>query len=70
MSDDIDIKQGLKTILWCLITMCILGAIIMFIDPKLNQHMYMFFFPFIVAIVSAVGVIMIYFKIKKDNKVR
>ena len=35
----IDFKARMKTILWCLVAMCILGSIIIFIDPKLNQHM-------------------------------
>ena len=60
----IDFKARMKTILWCLVAMCILGSIIIFIDPKLNQHIHLLIAPFVVAIGSAIGVIIIYLKTK------
>jgi len=65
--EKIDFKARMKTILYCLITMCVLGTTIVFIDPKLNQHMYLFIAPFVVAISSAIGVVIIYLKTRKSS---
>ena len=62
--DEIDFKARIKTIFYCMIVMCILGTIIIFIDPKLNEHIYLLIAPFVVAIGSGIGVIIIYFKTK------
>ena len=69
MKDEIDIKQRIKTILYCLIVMCILGTILIFIDPKINQHMYLLIAPFVVAIGSAIGVVIIYLKTRKNHSI-
>ena len=62
--EEIDFKRRIKTIFYCIIAMCILGTVIIFIDPKLNEHIYLLIAPFVVAIISAIGVIVIYFKTK------
>lgn len=65
MKDEISIKDRLKTILWCLVAMSILGSIAIVVDPKLNEHIYLLVVPFAVAISSAIGVIIIYLKTKE-----
>ena len=68
MTQEIDIKDRLKTILYCLLAITLLGIIILFIDPNLDEHLYLLSVPFGVSIISAIGVVVIYFVYEKKKK--
>lgn len=66
--ETIDFKARMKTIIRCLVAMSVLGTVIIFLDSKLDQHMYLLFIPLIVAIGSGIGAFIIYLKINNPSK--
>ena len=65
MKEIIEIKRRMKTMLYCLFAMGIVGIIIIFIDKELHQHIYLLIAPFILGLGCTIGALIIYLKLNK-----